>query len=201
MATAQTGKFFMAGTEGTGAYTVYAVTVKGRLGVRKLGGGNSRVRVEPVTGFELELAATLTRAGGWKQPGDEGQKRFSKVVGNVDDLSVAVMAGLEALGQEGLEIGPDCPDIVRVLLEPAGSEDEAADEVAESDHPAALRAEASVLREEAEELLARATELDQQAEALEAEQSAARTAAVAQAKADLADAIARLKALGEIVTI
>jgi hypothetical protein len=81
-------KFYMAGTEGTGAYVVPVVTDRGAVGYRSLGGNTYRVRVEPASAeAAASLAAAFPRAGGWKQPGDSGQNRFSTMV----------YAGLEAL--------------------------------------------------------------------------------------------------------
>ncbi len=71
--------WFMAGTEGTGKYLVTHVTDLGRFGHRDLGGG-TRLRVEPTEEGLPILAQHLTRAEGWKQPGDGGENRFSKVV-------------------------------------------------------------------------------------------------------------------------
>lgn len=74
-----TNPTYMAGTEGTGLYTVESFSELGRVGVRNLGYAR-RVRVEPTEAGLEELATLLTRENGWKQPGDQGQDRFSKVI-------------------------------------------------------------------------------------------------------------------------
>lgn len=80
------GKFFMAGTEGTGEYIVPLVTNRGAVGFRFLGGQTYRVRIEPATGADgVAMAATFPRPG-FKQPGDSGQERFSTMVYTVRDL-------------------------------------------------------------------------------------------------------------------
>lgn len=84
----------MAGTEGTYEYKVLAETPAGRIGIRELSGGQSRIRVEPVDNATL---SALPRSNGWKQPGDQGQPRHSIVAANSGDASKAVTAGLAAL--------------------------------------------------------------------------------------------------------
>lgn len=71
-------KFRMPGTQGTNTYFIPVATELGQVGIRELGGGRFRVRVEP---FSRSAAETLAPAfPGWKQPGDSGQARFSQMV-------------------------------------------------------------------------------------------------------------------------
>ncbi len=70
------GKWYMAGTEGTGEYLVLAETEYGRVGIRPLSGGWYRIRVEP-SEKGLSSIKCLSRESGWKQPGQDGQIRYS----------------------------------------------------------------------------------------------------------------------------
>lgn len=90
---------YMAGTEGTGEYAVVALSELGRVGVRGLGSGDARIRVEP-TAKSLEL---LAGRDGWKQPGDDGQKRYSKVV-CADDLTASLTLALAAIAGPGVDV-------------------------------------------------------------------------------------------------
>ena len=79
-----TGRLFpeatMAGTEGTNQYRRVAESSFGVIGYRLLG-NQVRIRLEPATeAHAAKIAETLTRATGWKQPGDSGQNRFSTVL-------------------------------------------------------------------------------------------------------------------------
>lgn len=108
-------KWHMAGTEGTGEYVVIAATRRGRIGVRVLQGfgqGHVRIRLEPSKRAPLAQMAKAFPVG-WKQPGNDGQNRFSRVVGRrqlglVEDAFVA-------LGTTGLtrplkaEVNPTLP--------------------------------------------------------------------------------------------
>lgn len=75
--------WFMAGTEETGEYIVLASSSFGRVGYRLINGwGRSavRIRVEPASPAHADkIAKVLTADAGWKQPGDNGQDRFSIV--------------------------------------------------------------------------------------------------------------------------
>lgn len=73
--------FIMAGTEGTFEYVVLAATELGRVGYRDFthSGSPLRIRVEPAGRFYLS-GAGLDRETGWKQPGDSGQWRYSRVL-------------------------------------------------------------------------------------------------------------------------
>ena len=92
---------YMAGTEGTGAYVVVGRTGRGKVGVRDIGGGRFRIRVEPFGArFVPKLAEHLPSSSDWKhwkQPGDGGQNRFSTVTGKgtVDEM---MMDALVAIG-------------------------------------------------------------------------------------------------------
>ena len=95
--------FYMAGTEGTGKYKVLAITWRGRVGVRPFGVGSVRIRVEPHR--KKRGAATMLKllSVGWKQPGDDGQNRFSVEVRNDLDLKAVVGVALKALGVAKLQ--------------------------------------------------------------------------------------------------
>ena len=97
----------MAGTERTGKYLVIARNSLARIGFRVLGWGEVRVRIEPVDeASAAALAKVFTRQKGWKQPGEGGQNRFSKVCGRMEALLVLGRA-LRALRHRGkLEFQP-----------------------------------------------------------------------------------------------
>lgn len=79
-ASTETSPWLMAGTEGTYDYLVLARSSFGRVGYR-LVGHRVRIRLEPADeAHAAKIAETLTREAGWKQPGDEGQNRFSIVL-------------------------------------------------------------------------------------------------------------------------
>jgi len=110
------GLWRMAGTEGTGEYTVRAASVRGRVGVRHLGAGRVRIRFEPASisdGIMTRWQKELSRDIGYKQPGEQGQNRFSIVVeaGVHADEILKIMFGL--LGQDKLKgfiLNPDMLD-------------------------------------------------------------------------------------------
>lgn len=90
----------MAGTEGTGQYLVIGRTSSGRIGIRPLRGGQVRVRIEPVSS---QAASTLSehfpREKCWKQPGDSGEDRFSRVI--VGEAGIVVVEqAIKALGSD-----------------------------------------------------------------------------------------------------
>lgn len=90
----------MIGTEGTGEYTKTAIdTTAGAIGYRQYAAGYFRIRVEPKTAESAQqLAQTLTREDGWKQPKDNGKFRFSKTCRETElncvlDKALAAVAG------------------------------------------------------------------------------------------------------------
>lgn len=86
------GTGVLTGTTGA-AYKVAAVYDAGVVGYRNIGGSSFRVRVEPfVDGVETDSSNFA-----WKQPGDNGQNRFSTVVSNEDNLIDAIIDGASAL--------------------------------------------------------------------------------------------------------
>ena len=128
------GKFFMAGSEGTGQYVVIARTARGRVGIRALCGTvdsidslhEARIRVEPFNrpGVVAKMAPILT---GWKQPGEDGQHRFSRVVNAesahvLDPLKAAFKA--IGIGPSGLklEVNPAAPQWASTLIAEAAVE-------------------------------------------------------------------------------
>jgi hypothetical protein len=114
-------KFFMYGTERTGEYIVVAVTPAGRVGYRELGSGEVRIRVEPALydGAKEEIARFLTRMPGWKQPGDNGQQRFSLVVAT-DAKTVPLCTALAAIGayiyDNDVEVNPIAPAWAKLMV-------------------------------------------------------------------------------------
>lgn len=80
--------FTMLGTEGTGSYERVLKNSLVQVGSRDLGGGKFRLRVEPASAISAQcLTSYLRREDGWKQPGDQGQVRFSIVSEDHGDYS------------------------------------------------------------------------------------------------------------------
>lgn len=100
--------FSMAGTEGTGLYKVIANSDFGRVGVRDLGDGRTRVRVEPKNETGAAELAVIC-AEGWKQPGQGGQPRYSRVVPTADVAKV-VQPILDRLAEGKLKANPALTD-------------------------------------------------------------------------------------------
>lgn len=99
-------QWYMPGTETTGKYMVILRTRLGRVGYRHLD-GSYRIRVEPETVGRAPLARLLTRSRGWKQPGDDGQNRYSTEV-QEEQLSGALSLAILALEPRGndAEVNP-----------------------------------------------------------------------------------------------
>lgn len=92
-------KKHVAGTEGTHNYVVVAESKSGLVAVRLVAGSTFRVRVEPTSADAAKTVATsLSRESGWKQPGDQGQDRFSIVAKGGEKLREAVVKAVEAIG-------------------------------------------------------------------------------------------------------
>lgn len=110
-------KFFMAGTEGTGEYLVYVITAIARLGVRSLRSGSYRIRVEPLDGADISaVSAMLTPALGWKQPGHNGQNRWSEVVA-LEMLRASIALVLKAIQADAAsDWNPEAPEWARSLM-------------------------------------------------------------------------------------
>ena len=87
-------------------YMVVLRTRLGRVGYRHLD-GSYRIRVEPETVGRAPLARLLTRSRGWKQPGDDGQNRYSTEV-QEEQLSGALSLAILALEPRGndAEVNP-----------------------------------------------------------------------------------------------
>ena len=96
-APAHCGQFRMAGTERTGEYGVIAITPLGRVGVREYAPGRFRVRLEP------KVLLKVSDLAGWKQPGDDGQRRYSTVV-SAAGLEQAVLTALRAIQVDDLAV-------------------------------------------------------------------------------------------------
>jgi hypothetical protein len=93
--------FYMGGTEGTGEYRVVLTSNLGRVGYRVLGQA-VRVRVEPRTKTAAKQLAKYFDASVWKQPGSDGQDRFSTMpIGYAETVSVIEYA-VKALGTDKL---------------------------------------------------------------------------------------------------
>jgi hypothetical protein len=87
----------LTGTTGT-TYVVAKVMTNGVIGYRDLHNGEFRIRVEPfVSGIELGEATDSDFS--WKQPGEDGQNRFSTVVTGHDDVIGACTEAAEALAE------------------------------------------------------------------------------------------------------
>lgn len=94
----------MAGTEKTGTYQVFALSNRGRVGVRKFPEeGVVRIRLEPATDFSPTVMKKwqkeLPSSAGFKQPG-YGQNRFSVVV-EAGEYANAVLQTIYALLGKG----------------------------------------------------------------------------------------------------
>lgn len=105
--------WYMAGTEGTGAYVGVGRTYRGQVGYRTLG-TSFRVRVEPKPEGRDALSRTLTRANGWKQP-DSTQDRYS-IVASVEEFANALGLAIRALDPTRIELNPDVPTWVREIV-------------------------------------------------------------------------------------
>ena len=107
---------YMAGTERTGEYEVIGRTGRGKVGIRDLKDGTFRIRVEPFGArFVPGMAEFMSPADGWKQPGNRGENRFSKVV---DEPKEAVATALAAVGYNNLvsKTNTDVPKWVSALI-------------------------------------------------------------------------------------
>lgn len=93
---------YMGGTENTGEYLVLAVTPKGKIGVRHLG-NQVRVRVEPAKGADLK--SSFPDKYNWKQPGEDDQPRFSKVLTMGAELKKVLLRAVKTLGIKAGEKG------------------------------------------------------------------------------------------------
>ncbi len=109
---------YMAGTQGTGEYKVIGRTGRGKVGIRNLGDGSYRIRIEPFgTRFVPKMAEYLSHVDGWKQPGDGGEERFSRVVGD-GNLKEQVKTALAAIGHNVLvsKTNSDVPEWATALI-------------------------------------------------------------------------------------
>lgn len=100
-------KLHVSGTEGTHNYAVIAASALGFVAVRLLTGDRYRVRVEPTDpAASSTIGQSLSRAAGWKQPGDANQDRFS-IVTSAAKLHDAVAKAVESLSANGAAIDND----------------------------------------------------------------------------------------------
>lgn len=105
----------MAGSEQSGEYRVFARSARGRVGVRYLGLGQVRIRLEPAMKLKEATLGVwkgeLPRSAGYKLPGDDGQPRFSIVVpaGEYGDAVLEMIYGL--LGKDELKNFRFNPDL------------------------------------------------------------------------------------------
>jgi hypothetical protein len=97
MKTLESFLFSMAGTEMTFEYVVLAAAAAGRVGYRKIGETQYRVRLEPTHPAAATAMAATGLLAGWKQPGNGGQFRFSTVVGTKTGRDAAITTALRAL--------------------------------------------------------------------------------------------------------
>ena len=102
-------KFFMSGTEGTGEYFVLLISALGRIGYRLLGFNEYRVRVEPVSKDVVEEMSMHFDQSCWKQPGVEGQQRWSRMVAGGQNLKSALTTAITSMVEvsDTFEINPD----------------------------------------------------------------------------------------------
>jgi hypothetical protein len=107
---------YMAGAEETGKYVVVFHSPKGRIGYRDLE-GSFRIRIEPQPAGRVPLDALLTRALGWKQPGDQGQDRYSLVV-QAERFPEVLRYAIRALnpGERGTAVCPSAPEWVKQIV-------------------------------------------------------------------------------------
>lgn len=125
----KTNPFYMPGTEGTGEYIVLAHNARGRIGVRVLEGDPmkvtsitaARVRVEPSEGPKVlaQMAEVLSPKKGWKQPGDNGQQRFSTFFeGSSKVLKNRIARAMAALRVDGVKttVNPDAPQWAKDMV-------------------------------------------------------------------------------------
>lgn len=132
-------KKHIAGTEGTHNYAIIAETANGLVAVRVLSEGRYRVRVQPADqAAGVLMAQTLTRLSGWKQPGDQGQDRFSTVPAGGAELHADVSAAVAALTTGGAEIGEDWQGaLAAVVMVGSTDRDTLIEKVRESKTPGA----------------------------------------------------------------
>lgn len=109
---------YMAGTEKTGEYIVLGRTGRGKVGVRDLGNETYRIRVEPFgMRFVPKMAEYMSRSDGWKQPGDDGQIRFSLLVRG-QSLKESMSTALASIGHNVLvsKTNNTLPDWARAVV-------------------------------------------------------------------------------------
>jgi len=100
-------KKHVAGTEGTHNYVVIGESKNGLVAVRIVNAHYVRIRVEPRDeASATAMSSLLSSANGWKQPGDDGQIRFSTVTTGGAAMHGAVARAMEALALEQAEKGP-----------------------------------------------------------------------------------------------
>jgi hypothetical protein len=117
--------YYMAGTEQTGEYVTVAKTELGSVGIREFAPDQFRIRVEPSAAGKDVLGTALTRASGWKQPGDSKQERFSicSVGHKSDDTVVKVRKALHAIVSGGnipVAVNSRAPAFARNMVSHAG---------------------------------------------------------------------------------
>ncbi|MEK7556577.1 MAG: hypothetical protein AAB538_01225 [Patescibacteria group bacterium] len=107
----------MSGTEGTRKYVVLAGSARGVVGIRILSDrAAARIRVEPTKAGVKHLTKVLTSEDGWKQPGDAGQNRFSKVGGTTLLLRVTLAEALKAIGIGALKSAQICAGTLKANM-------------------------------------------------------------------------------------
>lgn len=109
--------FYMAGTEGTGRYSVLLKSALGRVGVRFLTGDMFRLRIEPASPAAAATLAPNFPDGTYKQPGNAGQDRFSMVGYDKATLSDHVAKAVAALVKGGdVKVNNDVVEQLRPFL-------------------------------------------------------------------------------------
>lgn len=104
-----TDDFIMPGSEVGHAYTVVAVSSKGRIGFRDVDDSpyQARVRVEPKT---VDATASMKKLfPDWVQPSDD-KVRFSKICTSLSDLPAMIKKGLEAIKHKDMQPNAAMPE-------------------------------------------------------------------------------------------
>jgi len=95
-------KKHVAGTEGTHNYVVIGESKRGLVAVRLVNSAFFRVRVEPRDQASASaMSDMLSRAAGWKQPGDSDQNRFSTTTTRGAELHSVVGKAMAAISVDG----------------------------------------------------------------------------------------------------
>lgn len=116
--------FSMPGSEGTGKYKPVIKTNLAQIGVREFRPNWYRIRVEPTSAESAaKLAQCLDRTC-WKQPGDQGEPRFSIVVEGLQACNEILRLAMTAVsdGVHWVRVYPGMPTpVVKLVPAPPAS--------------------------------------------------------------------------------